>query len=272
MLLSNGIRILLKNKIHIREVDRAHYLLKLFVENFEQLYGEEKCSFNVHQLLHMADSVRKWGPLWVWSAFPFEDAIGYYKKLNHGPNKVDAEIMNSMKILNAFYILRYKLFGTSNNQNFLEERLLQHRKEIVLNSNEIECLQEFSPSILLRNNKMFVYGKTRINNQIYTSEIYKQQKKRKNFVICWKNSSLFGIVPFYIGIHNISYAMIRKLERDLCVSQFVNPHLGIDMSDVIIPVRLTYNYLLLPLTDIEQKVLYFNDTVNIPPNSYERKQ
>ena len=67
---------------HIRDLPKS----KLAV-NVENLYGLEKCSYNMHQLTHMAESVKQWGLLWAWSIFPFEDNDGYYKKLNHGPNK-----------------------------------------------------------------------------------------------------------------------------------------------------------------------------------------
>lgn len=36
------------------------------------LYGMTDVSYNVHQLLHLPDSVQAWGPLWVTSCFPFE--------------------------------------------------------------------------------------------------------------------------------------------------------------------------------------------------------
>ena len=33
----------------------------------------------------------------------------YFIELNHGPNKIDTEIINTVKMINAFYILREKL-------------------------------------------------------------------------------------------------------------------------------------------------------------------
>jgi len=35
--------------------------------------GERYCTANVHHLLHFADSVRNLGPLFGYTAFPFED-------------------------------------------------------------------------------------------------------------------------------------------------------------------------------------------------------
>ena len=73
----------------------------MFDENVEKIYGIEKCTFNVHHLTRMTQYARKYGPLWTWSAFTFVDAIGYYKKINHGLNKVDVEIVNTLKMLHS---------------------------------------------------------------------------------------------------------------------------------------------------------------------------
>lgn len=52
-------------------------LLLGFVRQAEQLYGDVTImSFNVHQLLHLADAAKDLGPLWAHSAFVFEAGNG----------------------------------------------------------------------------------------------------------------------------------------------------------------------------------------------------
>lgn len=51
-------------------------LLKMFVAQVHTMYREAIMSFNVHQLLHSANTVRKMGPLWANSAFTFETGNG----------------------------------------------------------------------------------------------------------------------------------------------------------------------------------------------------
>ena len=183
LLLFYGIRILLKSKIHNNEINFANYLLKLFSKNIEKLYGREKCSFNVHQLNHMSEAVRRWGPLWCWSTFPFEDANGYYARVNHGPNKVDIEIMNTIKMVNAFYSLREKLFMVCN-EIVYEEQVLGVSRKININSNEKDALQDLidSNQIIVQDNSIFVYIRAKINNQVFTSKIYERQKKEVIFL------------------------------------------------------------------------------------------
>lgn len=57
-------------------VQEAERLLHIFVSRFEHLYGQEFCTLNVHQLLHLPACVRDLGNLWVFSCFPYEDLNG----------------------------------------------------------------------------------------------------------------------------------------------------------------------------------------------------
>lgn len=51
-------------------------LLESFVRSCKSLYGASFMTFNVHGLLHLANSVRSLGPLWAHSAFVFEGGNG----------------------------------------------------------------------------------------------------------------------------------------------------------------------------------------------------
>ena len=59
----------------------AENLLKYFVQHFDDVYGEQYISHNVHNLLHLCNDVRKFGVLHNFSAFPYENFLGSLKKL-----------------------------------------------------------------------------------------------------------------------------------------------------------------------------------------------
>jgi hypothetical protein len=59
----------------------AEQLLNSFVTNFQDLYGKENVSYNVHGLIHLADDVRRHGDLNLFSAFKFENHLGKIKRL-----------------------------------------------------------------------------------------------------------------------------------------------------------------------------------------------
>ena len=50
-------------------------------------------TYNVHQLLHLRDSVEDLGPLWSHSCFFFEDLNGDFRDLFHGTQNIDGQVM-----------------------------------------------------------------------------------------------------------------------------------------------------------------------------------
>lgn len=56
-------------------IDYASDLLLYFVKTFKSLYGAEHISHNVHNLLHLSEDVKVYGPLENFSAFPFENYL-----------------------------------------------------------------------------------------------------------------------------------------------------------------------------------------------------
>lgn len=73
-------RILSINNISEEYFDYAKSLIQHFVGLFAQIYGKSYMSHNVHIILHLADDVKKFGPLNSFSAFPFESFIQPLKR------------------------------------------------------------------------------------------------------------------------------------------------------------------------------------------------
>ena len=81
---------LCKNGLNL---DYAKILLEKFVKHFEQLYGSELVSYNIHNLLHLVDDVRKYGELENFSAFRFENFIKLIKSLIRKGNQPLQQLM-----------------------------------------------------------------------------------------------------------------------------------------------------------------------------------
>ncbi|XP_008284817.1 uncharacterized protein LOC103360717 isoform X2 [Stegastes partitus] len=79
--LSLSIHVLLQESVSQQDLQLAHQHLVHFVKDMKELYGEENVSFNCHQLIHLSESVRNWGPLWATSAFTFERNNGNLRAL-----------------------------------------------------------------------------------------------------------------------------------------------------------------------------------------------
>lgn len=79
--LSRAIFISSKQSFTSIELDESENCILQFLRDGLALYGETFYSFNVHQLEHLSNTVRRWGPLWNSSAFQFESFNG--KLLNY---------------------------------------------------------------------------------------------------------------------------------------------------------------------------------------------
>ena len=85
MLLSCAIRIFVDPNLAKSHCEYAHELLLGFVEDAEQLYGQDILVYNVHGLIHLAADLKPLGCLDNFSCFPFENKLGKLIKLVRKP-------------------------------------------------------------------------------------------------------------------------------------------------------------------------------------------
>lgn len=71
-----AIHLLSQRIITKTEINHADNLLRKFVADTELLYSKSAMTYNVHQLTHIAETVKDWGPLWAHSGYPFECGNG----------------------------------------------------------------------------------------------------------------------------------------------------------------------------------------------------
>lgn len=72
--------ILSQNSIPLSDIDKAEMLLKEFQIETQRLYGYTSMTYNVHQLIHLVQSVVDFGPLWAHNCFCFESMNGILMK------------------------------------------------------------------------------------------------------------------------------------------------------------------------------------------------
>ena len=46
----------------------------------------------IHQLVHLADCVADWGPLWTFTCFPLESMNGILKEQFHGTRNMNRQV------------------------------------------------------------------------------------------------------------------------------------------------------------------------------------
>ena len=64
---------------------------------------------NIHNIgCHLVDFVRRWGPLYCWSAFGFEDINGQLVKTTHGTGDVKLQLLRTKELHGAINVLDHK--------------------------------------------------------------------------------------------------------------------------------------------------------------------
>ena len=99
MVLRNATFLLLKKEVSSNDIQTAQESLSQFLIQFSEKFGEHNMTPNFHDLEHLADCVRRSGPLYEFSGFNFEHVNGLLKNLAHGNKRVDKQII---KKLNEF--------------------------------------------------------------------------------------------------------------------------------------------------------------------------
>ena len=108
-MLSESIHILLGDSISNAELDRAELMLNQFYAQFADLYGNSCSGLNIHNIgCHLVDFVRRWGPLYCWSAFGFEDINGQLVKTTHGTGDVKLQLLHTKEVHGAINVLDHK--------------------------------------------------------------------------------------------------------------------------------------------------------------------
>ncbi|KAF4525755.1 hypothetical protein B566_EDAN002016 [Ephemera danica] len=100
-LLVEGVSIFLQDVITPTEINTAELSLLEYVCKVEKYYGKFEMTYNVHQLLHLAESVRRFGPIWSHTSYPFESALGTLKKLLKTSKGVPQQIVRNIEMNRA---------------------------------------------------------------------------------------------------------------------------------------------------------------------------
>lgn len=92
--LSVSIRILIDPQMCVTFNDYAKSLLLHFVSNYGNIYGFEHLSYNVHNLIHLANDVLTFGSLDNFSCFKYENHMQKIKNKLHRSGKPLEELAN----------------------------------------------------------------------------------------------------------------------------------------------------------------------------------
>ena len=117
-LLVISIHTLLQQSISHRQLLQCEHMINTFCQQFEILYGQRYMSANVHLLLHLPNTVRQLGPLWVYSCFYFEGQNGTLKSLVHGTQHIEKQVINSFSYFKNLSVAVEKFFSEHSKHDY----------------------------------------------------------------------------------------------------------------------------------------------------------
>ena len=216
--LSEGIHILLGDKISQEAITNAEDLLQQFYASFERLYGEGSCGLNVHNAgLHLSYYVKLWGPMWCWSCFPFEDVNSVLLKSVHGTGVV---LRQAMKYRQAELCIRRKglqlkkcdsLRITCKAINCDVGGSLQPLQQHDLEDSVKTVLGNILPENLFNLKKV---NRIVVNQMKFYSEEYSRMQKRICTVVLYGNDDIGKIKYFVLCEYSkCVYAVLEQMQN-----------------------------------------------------------
>jgi hypothetical protein len=231
LLLVNPMHILLKCGSTDDDVNRAEVMLNKFCETFSDLYDVRFMRLNVHQLLHLPDSVRLLGPLYTHSCFSFEDKNGVLLKMIRGTQNIDNQILTGVSFIQKLPELKENCISKDSEcekiYNAIESVTLLKRnciieegiyvlgavKEKTLSVKELNALEKFLGFASIQN-KFKSFNRIEYQSFIIYGQNYSRMAKRDNSTIEYKSGiyKRFGQVQFFIFCEEQTLAFVQTLE------------------------------------------------------------
>ncbi|CAF3656376.1 unnamed protein product [Rotaria socialis] len=131
------------------KLDEMHVLLQYHVNQFKILYGTRHMVNNIHSLIHLAETVRDYGPLQGYSTFNYESILGGITSTVNGTKNQEKEIYNNLQMLkessylatisqnSILYELMIKFLGIKYYVEKQKDNFLILKKRINETTNEI---------------------------------------------------------------------------------------------------------------------------------------
>lgn len=105
-----SIYILTSSQIHIDDINSADSKLQQFVIETEKTFHIGTMTYNIHQMLHLTEYVMNYGPLFLYSAFPFESENGRLLRAVNCAQGVPNQIVRYLNLNRAVRILKETVY------------------------------------------------------------------------------------------------------------------------------------------------------------------
>lgn len=237
-LLSACIYKLLTTCISDQDLVTAEYHLKVFVKQYEELYGIENMTMNVHLLIHYVFCVKNLGPLCAQSMFSFESNNAVFSRYVSGS-------VNILTQINTKYILNKSIQIQEKNSHAAHELFDCFGFPQIIKLSDTDESTMTAKNIKFANKSAVpIYCIYKSSNDRFTSIHYTKAKKTIDYFVVMENST-FGKVKYYFEHENQNYAVIEEFE----FARYVNHITEIKPKNVV---------LVCFAKEIKRKLIYIN--------------
>ena len=219
-LLVEAFHILLKKCITFLELERADQLLKRFVALTQFYYSEDAMTFNIHQLLHLPQSVADWGPLWSHCGYPFESGNGQIVRKVHAAKGVLNQICRNLSVNRCLVLLEKRIVVKENSTvkdfcYYLDNRCTDKTERFGSNRyfiKDLRPIHKFAQELNMRIDHIRAYKKLVKCNNVFKS-CKKDCLRSDNSFARTKDGTYIRIVQFIIDeVNEKEYTIYRKVE------------------------------------------------------------
>jgi hypothetical protein len=175
-----ALEFLLSPRIKKQELDTIQNIMEEFVRNFGKLYDETAYSSGTHELLHLVECSRKFGPLNLCNSFPFEELNRKIASMIFGKDLMGEEFIKLYSSAQAlsFFNSRVKFTNDSLNEFFTKTFFIKTSNRKKFGSSEglvIKCdtsseTNNFFSQLLIENG-FFVSGQLKTLGPCYFNGI-----------------------------------------------------------------------------------------------------
>ena len=217
LLLVEGVFLLTSSSISRQDLNKAEACLSQYVFQFEELYGKQHLTYNVHQLLHLTKTVTDWGPLSSYSSYTFEGFNMILLKLFHGTQAVPKQITNSFLLYKGILAIASSIPGEADDDPVLEyvdavlsgcpplKKSLKICDDVTfLGAHYVRSLtleekflveEYFSQEV---EEEVLIYNKAVVKGNVLYSVNYRRSVKRNNFTVGLKDGTIVEIINFVV--------------------------------------------------------------------------
>lgn len=242
-----ALALLLTESVTLQQIQEADIMLRRFVMEMGDLYGIQNMSYNVHLSLHLAQSVRNWGPLWAHSAFTFESYNHSLLKMIKSTQGVPLQIAKTFQLQKGLPLYAKKTLSNASSEciSAFEDLVSPTHTQSAIRCKEVIALGGRHEKVRLEQDdylalhnvanhierELLVSYRDRavINGEVTHSKRHSRERKRNSHVVVLTDNSIFSVDKFVVadlvsGEHCYAIGHYFETKRHSFFASLSNPH------------------------------------------------